>query len=486
MPDYFPGLIDEVRISGRALPVEHLRLHEANEGNPLRFYGVGSTDAATDLAMSPVAVPMFVTADAGTALTIDPVARASGGAATLQSITAPSLGTASISTGRISFLSSTAGVTTMTATLAGSSGKTSVAQIQITVNGVAPPPPPPPPPPGGDFGFQATISLPAWGTGLPSLATFLLPFAVVNSNLRTVANGGRVQNSNGFDIRFVNAAGAKLAHRLIYYDGAAGIVVATVNFARNFAAAETIRIQVGKAGLTVSEENVTGAAAGGWLAIYCGDRFDRTGAGRDLTNFNNPRATAIDLWPAQNVNGSTSYLGTGTTSVGSWLNGLSALSVVSYHRSVSTERKHEVFNIANAAAAELSIHLNDATTQRLTFVAKFGTTTHQYQTANNTQSIDGQAMAAVAQAGQAIRVALNGVLDVAGSSATVGTGTSTSVTRPLEWGRGNRGDLINWDGDLAFLGFCSAALPTPAIESMTAAFFNPSRVYTLGTFAAVP
>ena len=70
---------------------------------------------------------------------------------------------------------------------------------------------------------------------------------------------------------------------------------------------------------------------------------------------------------------------------------------------------------------------------------------------------------------------------------TIAASTTTSATNPLEWGRGGRtgAATIYWDGDLAFLGFCSEAQPTAALESMTAAFSDPGRVYTLGSFAAV-
>ena len=185
------------------------------------------------------------------------------------------------------------------------------------------------------------------------------------------------------------------------------------------------------------------------------------------------------------MNGSTShYASTGNAT---WLNGLSAVTVLSYHRAVGTDKKYEVFNVASGANADLSIHMDTSTSQQMTFVARFGSTAYQYQTANNRQSIDGQAMAVTAQAGQAVRMAIDGTLDVPSSAATIAASTTTSATNPLEWGRGGRtgAATIYWDGDLAFLGFCSEAQPTAALESMTAAFSDPSRVYTLGSFAAV-
>lgn len=477
MPHYFPGVIDEVRMSARVLPSGHLAMHRRNEGEPAGFYGHGAVDSAADGTASPVALPLEFTVPLSTTTLLDPAARNPGGPGTLTAITTPALGTASISGGRISVRSNVGGTTSLTYTLTGPTGKTSSAPIRIIygtgetplfANG---------------YEVQHGIALPISSATGGTAANFLLPFSVQHPDFRTVANGGTVRNANGWDIRFETTAGAKLGHKLVRYDGVSGVIVALVNMPRAFASAELIHMYVGNPDISGPEENEALARAGGWLAWFFGAlTADQTGQGRNLSS-TTAISTTLGNWLAGDYNGTTSAgLSTGAAA---WANGLGAISVVSYHQADSTALKHELFNMANGAAADLSIHMNETADNRLSFTARFGTTVHLYQSANNRQVTTPQAVAAVAAAGQAMKMAIDGALDVPAIAAPVPAGT-TSVTNPLQIGRGGRGDLAFWDGRIAFLGFCSRSLSNSEIINMTAAFVNPSSVYTVAIPGARP
>jgi hypothetical protein len=340
---------------------------------------------------------------------------------------------------------------------------------------------------GGANGYEyvASVTLPAWSGGSGNTPNFLLPFNVAGiTSLKTVANGGRVRSSSGWDIRFETTTGTKLPHKLVHYDGSTGTVVALVNMARNFVAGETIRIYVGNASLTASEEDPVGARAGGWLAWYCGSATDLTGQGRNFTETGSPPSTFLMNWPGKALNGSSQYFGSSGTA--SWLNGLSALTAVSFQAlSGMAGEKYEVFNVSNGSTETfLSLHHNNAGNFRYTVVAKFGTAASvQYQSQNGTASA--RATAVRVQASQPITMAGDGFVLPAGTAATPGSG-STTISDNLEWGRGGRGDLEYWDGTVAFLGFCSRAMSDTEMACMTAAFDNGAlfNVYTLGSFAA--
>ena len=325
------------------------------------------------------------------------------------------------------------------------------------------------------YANQHELRLPAWASGAPVLDYFLLPVAEQRADLKSAANGGPVKSAQGFDIRFESSGGVKLGHVILSYDGVTGTLVALVNMPRALATAESIYLYTGKAGLAASEEDAAAARAGGWLAWYAGHPgADRSGQGRDLVA-SGPTATSMGLWPAANLDGVDDKF---TQASSAWLNGLSALTVISLHQASRIDQKSEVFNLAAGAAAELSLHFANEN-NRLTATAKFGTTLHQFQSANERQTTQPQAVAFVAAAGSPMRMAIDGLATVPGQSTGNLTGT-LSVADTLEWGAGGRGDLIHWSGKLAFLAFCASALPVAATEAMTAALIDPRLVYGIG------
>jgi hypothetical protein len=327
---------------------------------------------------------------------------------------------------------------------------------------------------------QHELRLPAWASGALVLDNFLLPVAEQRADSKSAANGGLVQSAQGFDIRFETTTGVKLGHVILSYDGVTGTLVALVNMPRALASAESIYLYTGKAGLAVSEEDAVAVRAGGWLAWYAGHPgADRSGQGRDLAA-SGPTPATLGLWPAASLNGVDDKFTQGSSA---WLNGLSALTVISLHQASRIDQKSEVFKVAAGAAAELSLHFANES-DRLTAMAKFGATLHQFQSANERQTTQPQAVAFVATAGAPMRMAIDGAATVPAQSTGNLAGT-LSVADTLEWGAGGRGDLIHWSGKLAFLAFCAGALPVAATEAMTAAMIDPRLVYGTGTANAV-
>lgn len=323
--------------------------------------------------------------------------------------------------------------------------------------------------------YQFEIRLPVWEAGGPAVTNFLLPFVEEIPEFRTSANGG-YSLSSGNDFRFETAAGVQIPHIDVFYGATTGRVVKLVNIQRSFGVAQSIFLYVGKASVGSSEQDQANARAGGWLAAYAGTSgTDLTGQGRSLTN-NGAGSSNLGAWPAGDMDGVGDYLIGGAAAT--WLNGLAGCTFVSYHEADSTATKHEVFNIAGSAA-EASIHFAD-TSNRITSTCRFGSSTFQYQSANERQSTDPQAVAVAWQAGAATRMAIDGTLDEAGSQGGNPSGT-TSVTDTLEWGRGARSDLTYWDGRLAFLAFCNRALATAELTCMTAALSDPRLVYGMGS-----
>jgi hypothetical protein len=324
------------------------------------------------------------------------------------------------------------------------------------------------------FRAQLELRLPLWASGAPSVTNFLLPVVEQRNDLKTVANGGLVQSSSGWDIRFETAGGTKLGHKIVAYDGATGKLIALVNFAWAMDAALSLFCYVGKAGLGATEEDATAARAGGWLAWFAGPSgTDLTGQGRTLTP-TSISATTLGLWPAAEF----VEPGRFTQASSSWLNGLAAITFVSLHQSDTTNEFRELMNVSVATAGELGLRYKDAD-RRIVANGQWGSSGYLIESANGAATTAAQAVAVSFAAGQTVQMVVDGVLTVPAVAPGTPTGT-LAITDTLEWGRGERGSFNSWDGRGAFLGFCSTRLPAMQMAALTAALLDPRRVYGLG------
>ena len=298
------------------------------------------------------------------------------------------------------------------------------------------------------YRYQHEIRLRAWPGGGPSIANFLLPFSEQLDAFKLVANGGEVEHSSGYDIRFETTGGTKLGHILLSYSGTTGRLAALVNMPRDFAAAQSIYVYVGKSGMVASEESAANARAGGWLVWFKGGSVtDLTGQSRNLTASGTPGSTTLLGLPAYDFDGLDDY--GGSLAATGFANGLTAISCVTLAQADALNQLRGLFNITNATEMELGLRYK-ATAGRLVAAAKFGTSSYLYESADNAQSTDAQAVAFVAEAGAAMRMAINGSLDT--PSAGSGTLSSTlSISDNLEWGRGGIGTIGFWNGPAAFL-----------------------------------
>ena len=327
---------------------------------------------------------------------------------------------------------------------------------------------------------RAQLRLPKWGTATNTMANFLLPVVLTDPYLKSTGNGGIVQSTSGWDIRFENAAGARLGHRLYAYDPAAGTVVALVNMARDFGAGESIFCFAGKSGLVASEEDAAAARAGGWVALLNGRTgADLSGLSHALTPANVGSTSLATYWPAGDYNGSTSVQTQAGTAA--WLNGTTALSIVVLARNDLKDSLRELLNISVGTATELA--LQNTAANRVKAVAKMGGTVLALESADDVATQNQpQAVAMVQPAAGVMRLAVDGSVVTPAVVPAAASG-NLSITDTLELGRGGRGSLLWWDGRIALLAIATTALPAAAMESMTAALIDSLYVYGTGAFS---
>ncbi len=106
------------------------------------------------------------------------------------------------------------------------------------------------------------------GSGNQTSRPVLVKIASDN-DMRTVANGGYVQNANGYDIVFSVDGETILDHELVYYNAATGALVAVVKVPTLYGSSDTeLRRYFGNAAITTSLENATGVYDSNYKGVW--------------------------------------------------------------------------------------------------------------------------------------------------------------------------------------------------------------------------
>lgn len=187
------------------------------------------------------------------------------------------------------------------------------------------------------YGYEKTILASQQNTVSGLILGSVVRLVITDNDLRVTGSGGKVQNANGYDIRFESEDGAKLSHHIRSYDGATGTLDFNIRIPSWSPGDESypIRMFYGNSTITTTLEDVTGVW-GGWLAVWdCQTGQDFSGNGRNLTPSNIGSGTLIG--DAGDFNGSTSV---GVLSDANFLSGLNGLTVSGWLKadSVGTDK----------------------------------------------------------------------------------------------------------------------------------------------------
>jgi len=121
----------------------------------------------------------------------------------------------------------------------------------------------------GAFGYRKPLTIQgARVSGAPH-ASFPVLISLVDPNLRTIANGGRVSSANGYDIAFMlQSTVALLDHEIESYDGVTGTIVAWVRIPSLTAANQTLLMYYGDPEIACAQNNPTNGNV--WDANHLG------------------------------------------------------------------------------------------------------------------------------------------------------------------------------------------------------------------------
>jgi len=136
------------------------------------------------------------------------------------------------------------------------------------------------------FGYRRTLGIAAAAVPASApIANFPLRVVETRQSFRTVANGGKLQSTSGYDHRF-EAAGSdlKTAHEVEDWSAATGAIQYWANVPSLSNSANTLlHTYYGKAGLTSPEASASSLWGSYALVANCLTGADRTGQGRTLT-----------------------------------------------------------------------------------------------------------------------------------------------------------------------------------------------------------
>lgn len=135
-----------------------------------------------------------------------------------------------------------------------------------------------------NFAKRMRIRVPLeYVSGTAAMPNFLMYVDITHDDLKSTGNGGVVESTAGWDIRFESPLDVKLPHRILSYTPTTGRLQAFVRVQLNGSSDTSRFLYIGKAGLSVSEEDKDATYAGYWAAWNARTGEDYTGNGRDMT-----------------------------------------------------------------------------------------------------------------------------------------------------------------------------------------------------------
>ena len=116
---------------------------------------------------------------------------------------------------------------------------------------------------------QAVVLDEALITGTSNLTNFPVLVKITDNNIKVTGAGGKVTNSNGYDIIFTDDLDNILAHEIESYDSINGVITAWVKVPTLYYNSDTtILMYYGNSGISTSQENKTGVWSNGYAGVW--------------------------------------------------------------------------------------------------------------------------------------------------------------------------------------------------------------------------
>ncbi|WP_084506353.1 DUF2341 domain-containing protein [Geminicoccus roseus] len=299
------------------------------------------------------------------------------------------------------------------------------------------------------------------------------------------ASGGRLESLVGLDLRFESASGTRLDHEAEAYSGNNGTLRAWVRLPSLTSTADTtIFLYYGKAGLTISEENVGGVWKD-YLAVYhLPSTSDRTGRGRDLA------ATAVGtsslVGDAGAFNGASSEM---TCALPTFLDGLSAYSIQAWVQPARVGTDLGILSVGPVTGRDDAMGFclrydaagySGGGTNVLLVEHQLTNGRSRVESASDVQRTSRQHLTVTWQQNANPQIWIDGVVSAPTYGTPVRSGTSSFSNGPLRIGRAALDQSTSWEGAIDEVRLRSQALPANWLKAEYLNHRRPSAFYGLG------
>ncbi len=157
-------------------------------------------------------------------------------------------------------------------------------------------------------GYYRTLTL---DQPASDLTDFPVLFTGTYTYLKTVANGGKVENANGYDIRFFSdsALTTLLAFERVFWDATTGVVEFWVKIPTlTSASAKIIYLAYGNSGISSDQQNASGVWSNGFNAVYHLPNGTTLTANDSTSNGNNGTLTNTPTAIAGQIDGAANFV----------------------------------------------------------------------------------------------------------------------------------------------------------------------------------
>lgn len=195
------------------------------------------------------------------------------------------------------------------------------------------------------YGYQRSITVnSAQVTGTLTDFPMLVTGSSFGTSLKTVANGGRVQNANGYDVIFVNGAGTTLSFELVGHGGGATTYSATTGDGEwwvkvaSMATASAVYACYGNAAITTYQGNDTGTWNSAYVAVIHHGTASTLSI-TDSTGINTPSNTNSSTTGTGKIDGGATFVSASSQNINlgtnAALNPSTALTYMAWYKGTS-------------------------------------------------------------------------------------------------------------------------------------------------------
>jgi hypothetical protein len=328
--------------------------------------------------------------------------------------------------------------------------------------------------------------------GSENLTSFNAYFSFTDNSLRTTSNGGKVENSNGYDIVFSTDFCSILEHEIDEYDPSTGLIKGWVKIpVAKFDQDTSIYILYGNNTISSSQESAAIWGSEYASVWHMNDNLDATSNNHDFNQTNgNPTTVTGKLGNAKSFDGNDDYYIDDDGE--NYINGLTEFTTSVWVKANSTGGDNGIFygkNRNNGSDDVFGLRYDasgfncSGSNKIKTGITSSGEYTGE--TSSNSQTTNWQHLTITWKTNEQLLVYIDGIQTSITSSCYQGSTSPSSISGASRLLVGAGAKSEDWDGIIDELHFLNVKKSDGWIKTVYENQNNPSNLLSLGSEFAV-